>query len=191
VIVLRSSRFLCKTPVVFRKIFRFQILICGFVARDPLATQFLHQAILMYSVVALHPSFRLWRTGGDNANLQPLAHAPKLRRGRLSSQSLSLCRLTLIDILPIGVQRPGHPILRDPRSQHPYRCPHGFLLSQPRTRDPRGVIHHIHQTSPRSTFLEPSVKAPIHLHQVAKVLPALPPLPVRFPSPHAAPQPLR
>src|ERR1700674_4461326 len=57
VIVLRSSRFSCKTLVVFWKIFRFQILIRGFVALDPLASQFLHQAILMYSVVALHRPF--------------------------------------------------------------------------------------------------------------------------------------
>src|ERR1700719_739243 len=59
----------------------------------------------MYPVVALHPSFRLRRTGSNNANLQAFAHAPKLRCRRLSSQSLFLRRLTLIDILPIGVQR--------------------------------------------------------------------------------------
>ena len=60
-IVLRSSRRSRKTPIVFRKIFRFQIFIRSFVARYPLATQFLHQAILMYTVVALHPPFGVSR----------------------------------------------------------------------------------------------------------------------------------
>jgi len=191
VVILASRRFPRKSSVVLRKIIRFQIFIRSFVALDPLATQFLYQAILMYPVVALHPSFRLRRTGCDNANLQSFAHAPKLRRGRLSSQALSLCRRALIDILPIRVQRPGYPILLDPRSQHPRRCPDRFLLPQTRTRGPRGVIHHIHQTSAGSPLLKPRMEAPIHLHQVAKVLPPFPAFPMRFPSSHAAPQTLR
>jgi hypothetical protein len=39
--------------------------------------------------------------------------------------------------------------------------------------------------------LKPRMETAIHLHQVAKVLPPFPALPVRFPSSHAAPQPLR
>ena len=191
VIVLWSCRFSRKTPIVFRKIFRFQIFIRSFVALDPLATQFLHQAILMYPVVALHAPFRLRRTGRNDANLQPLAHAPKLRRRRFSVQALSFRRLPLIDVLPIGIQRSRYPILPDPGSQHSYRCPDRFLLSQPTARRPRGVIHHIHQTSPGSPLLKPRMETAIQLHQVAKVLPPLPALPVCFPSAHAAPQPLR
>jgi hypothetical protein len=121
----------------------------------------------MYPVVALHPSFRLRRTGGDNANLQPFAHAPKLRRGRPSLQALSLRRRALIDILPVRVQRPGYPILLDPRSAAPSPLPRWFPPPQTRTRGPRGVIHHIHQTSAGSPLLKPPMEAPIHLHQVA------------------------
>ena len=69
VIVLCSCRFSRKTPIVFRKIFPFQIFVRSLVALDPLATQFLHQAILMHPVVALHAPFRLRRTGCNDANL--------------------------------------------------------------------------------------------------------------------------
>src|SRR5882724_7267432 len=191
VIVLSSSRCSRKSSIVFRKIFRFQIFIRSFVALDPLATQFLHQAILMDPVVALYPPFRLWRTGGNNANLQALAHAPKMRRGRFPMQALPFRRLPLINVLPIGIQRSRYPIFPDPASQHSYRRPDRFLLPQPTARRRRGIIHHIHQTSAWSPLLKPRMETPIHLHQVAKVLPPFPALAVRFPSSHAAPQPLR
>src|SRR6202011_686145 len=101
----------------------FQIFIRSFVTLDPLATQFLYQAILMYTVVALHAPFRLRRTGSNNANLQALAHAPKLRRGPFPPQQLSFCWRPLINVLPIGIQRSRYPILPDPATQHPYRGP--------------------------------------------------------------------
>ena len=59
VVVLGSRRFPRKSSVVLRKIIRLQIPIRGLVIPDPLAPQLLYQAILMYSVVSLHATFRL------------------------------------------------------------------------------------------------------------------------------------
>src|SRR6266404_1296776 len=121
----------------------------------------------------------------------PLAHASELRRGRLSLLSLSFRWLPLIDVLPIRVQRPGNSMLLNPRSQYPRRCPHRLLFTHPAVRISRGVIHHVHQATSRPSFFKPGMETSIQLHQVTKVLPPRSPLPVCFPSPHAAPQPLR
>jgi hypothetical protein len=77
-------------------------------------------------------------------------------------------------------------LLPDPASQHSYRCPDRFLLPQARTRGPRGVIHHIHQTSAGSPLFKPRMETTIQLHQVPKVLPPFPALPVPFPSSHVS-----
>src|SRR5260370_7029408 len=127
----------------------------------------------------------------DDADLQPLAHASELRRGRLSLQSLSFCWLPLIDVLPIRVQRPGNSVLLNPRSQYPRRSPDRLLFTHPAVRISRGVIHHVHQATARPSFFKPGMETSIQLHQGTKVLPPRSPLPVRFPSPHAAPQSLR
>jgi hypothetical protein len=112
---------------------------------------------------------------------------PKLRFGRFPAQALSCRRLPLINVLPIGIQRSRYAIPSDPGSQHSCGRPDRFLFPQATARRPRGVIHHIHQTSPGSPLLKPRMETPIQLHQVADVLPPFPALPVCFPSAHAAP----
>src|ERR1035441_6925781 len=68
-----------EAPVVVRQVFLLQILVGGLMVSDFLAPQFLYQTVLVRAVVAFHPAFRLGGIGRDNANPQPLAHAPKLR----------------------------------------------------------------------------------------------------------------
>src|SRR5216110_2070118 len=58
----------------------------------------------MDPVDALHPSLRLRRTGGNDANPQLLTHAPKLRHRNFSPQLLGLGRLSLVHVLPIGIE---------------------------------------------------------------------------------------
>src|SRR3989442_11086253 len=125
----------------------------------------------MHPVVALHPPFRLRRTGGNNAYLQSFTHASKLRRGRLPTQSLAFRWLSLINILPIRVQRPGYAILSDPTPQHSYRCPDRFLFSHPARCGSGGVIHHIHQTAAWAALLKPGMETAIQLHPGPKMLP--------------------
>src|SRR5258708_15721260 len=122
--------------------------------------------------------------GRDDADLQPLAHASELRRGRLSLLSLSFRWLPLIDVLPIRVQRPGNSMLLNPRSQYPRRCPDRLLFTHPAVRISPAVIHHVHQATSQPSFFKPPIQTPIPPHQVAKDIQPPSPLPARSPPPH-------
>src|SRR5258707_14910156 len=74
-----------------------------------------------------------------------------------------------------------------PRSKYHRRCPDRLLFTHPAVRISRGLIHHVHQATSRPSFFKPGMETSIQLHQVTKVLPPRSPLPVCFPSPHAAP----
>src|SRR5881628_3268820 len=84
----------------------------------------------MDPVVALHPSLRLRRTGGNDANPQLLTHAPKLRHRNFSPQLLGLGRLSLVHVLPIGIERARHSILPNPHPQHFHCRPDGLFFAQ-------------------------------------------------------------
>jgi hypothetical protein len=79
----------------------------------------------MGAVVALRPPFCLGRIRRDDADPQPSAHAPKLRDRHACSLSVGG---SFIHILPIRVQCARHPMLRDPRLQHPGSSPDRLLL---------------------------------------------------------------
>src|SRR5208283_2900631 len=122
---------------------------------------------------------------------QRLAHPPKLRHRHLAAHSLPRVRLPHVHILPVRVQRLGHPVALHPGPQHPHRRPDRLLLPQPTQRRPRRIVHHVHQAAPRAPPFQPGVKASVQLHQLPKVRLPLPPLPMRPPPPVPAPQPLR
>src|ERR1035437_4002668 len=187
-IVLRRRCRMREAPVVVRQVFALQILVGALIAPDVLAPQFLHQPVLVSPVVPLHPSFGLRGIGRDDSNPQPLAHPPKPRQGRLAAQELLLGRLFDIDGFPVCVQSHRYSVFLDPTPQHSRRRPDRLLGSHRRQCRGGGVIHQVHQAAFRPPLFEPLVEAPVHLYQFAKLHSRLPPLPVRSPFPHPAPQ---
>src|SRR5437870_11700508 len=132
----------------------------------------------MDPVVALHPSLRLRRTGGNDANPQLLTHAPKLRHRNFSPQLLGLGRLSLVHVLPIGIERARHSILPNPHPQHFHCRPDGLFFAQTGLRHARGIVYHVHQATPRTTPFPPIMETPVQLHQLATVRLTLPALAV-------------
>src|SRR6266516_6596743 len=120
---------MCEAPIMLRQILALQILVGTLMVPDFLSPQFLYQAVLVSSVVALHPTFGLRGIGRDNSNPQPLTHLPELRRGHLAAQQLLLGRLFDIHRLPIFLQSYWHSISLDPTPQHSRRGPDRFLYS--------------------------------------------------------------
>ncbi len=69
-----------------------------------------------------------------------------------------------IDVLPIRVERPRNPVLLNPSPQYPDRRPNGFFGEEARLGLRGSVIDHMHQAASPSSFFQPIMKAPIHLH---------------------------
>src|SRR5437773_3771876 len=87
-IVLWTRRASGEAPIHIGKIVRLQVGVGSVVAVDPLASEFLHQAVLMHSVLPFHTPFGLRRVGRQDAGSQLCAHAPELRQRLLAAQSL-------------------------------------------------------------------------------------------------------
>src|SRR4029077_10056235 len=108
-----------------------------------------------------------------------------------SAQSFAWRSRPLVQILPVHVQRQRHPVALDPHAQRIGHRPDRLLLTQLRPRRVGGVIHHVDQTALRAALLQPRVEAPVHLHQLPKVLLALTPPTVGSTLPLPTPQPFR
>ena len=83
------------------------------------------------------------------------------------------------------------PVALDPHAQRIGDCPDRLLLTQLCPRRVGGVIDHVDQRPLRAALLQPRVKAPVHLHQLPKVLLALAPPTVGSTLPLPTPQPFR
>src|SRR6266446_292445 len=169
VVILRLGCFPSKAAVVLRQIFLLQVLVGRLVTGDLLAPHFLDQSILMGAVVALHPPLGLRRTGGDDPDAQLLTHAPKLRHCHLPPQLLAGRGFSLVHILPVGIERAWHSVVLNPAPQHAHRRPDGFFFPHAGLGRASGVIHHVHQTAPRTSPLQPVMETSVQLHQFAKM----------------------
>src|ERR1019366_8534637 len=145
----------------------------------------------MRAVIAFHSPFGLRRSRCDDLDPQFPAHPPKLRHRFFSAQLLALRGRAFIHILPIHVKRLRHSVFLDPRPQRVGRRPDRLFLAQPQLHLAGRVVGHVHHASVRTTILQPVVKTSIHLHQLPKVPPPLPPLAIRFPLAPPPPQPFR
>ena len=118
------------------------------------------------------------------------AHASELRHRWLFPRCRS-CALggSHVYVLPVGVERSRYPVALDPAPQHSCRRPGRFLFRGPAQRRAGRIVHHVHQTTPLPSLLQPLMKASVQLHQLAKVRLALPPPPIRFSPPLSPPQP--
>src|ERR1017187_8703380 len=137
VIIHRRARLDGEAPVVFVAILRLEIPVHFLMRRHLLASQLLHQPVLMRPVVALYTTLGLWGTGRNDLDSQPLAHAPKLRPGGLSVQQFLGRGLAHVHVFPIRIQRLRHSILLHPGRHHSRRSPDRFLLSHPAQRGRR------------------------------------------------------
>src|SRR5579863_1135617 len=191
VIILRLRCRAPETPVVLRQIFLLQILVRLLVRANPLPSHLLDQPVLMRPVVALHSPLRLRRSRRDDRDPQLLAHPPKLRHRLFPTQLFPLCGRAFIQVFPVHVQPLRHSVLFNPPLQRVGRRPDRLLLAQPQLHRAGRIVGHVHHAAPRTAPLQPVVKTPVHLHQLPKVPPSLPPLPIRFPLAPPAPQPLR
>src|SRR3984893_18555362 len=187
-VVLRLRSRSRKPPIVFRQIVPLQIHVGVFVTGDLLAPQFLHQPVLMRSVLAFHSPLGLRRTGRDHLDPQLRAHAPKLRDWLFPPQLLLRRGRTFVQILPIYVHRLRHPVTLDPSAHRIRHRPDGLLLAQLRPRRAGRVIHQVDQAALRPALLQPGVKAAVHLHHLSKMLLALAPATMLPPLPLLAPQ---
>ncbi len=104
----------------------------------------------MRAVLPLHSPFGLRRTGRDHLDPQLRAHAPKLRDRLFSPQLLLRRGRTLVQILPVHIQRLRHSVPLDPGAQRIGHRPDRFLLAQLRPGRAGRVIHHVDQAAPRS-----------------------------------------
>src|SRR5450755_918621 len=190
-IVLALGRRSREPAIVLRQIFPLQVHVRRLVTTDFFSPQFFHQTILMRAVLPLHSSLGLRRTGRDHLDPQLRAHAPKLRDRLLSPQLLLHRGRSLVQILPIHIQRLRHSVPLDPGAQRIGHRPDRFLFAQLRPRRAGSVIHQVDQAAPRSALFQPRVEAAVHLHHLSKMLFALPPQAVPPPFPLPAPQPFR
>src|SRR6266851_811783 len=190
-IVLGLRRVSPKPPIVFRQIGLLQKRVGLRMRLDFLQPHFLHQPILVGAVFSLHSTFRLCRIGSNDADPQPLAHLPKLRHRHHPLQLLLRARLAHIHILPIRIQRHRYAVFLDPCPQHSRRRPDRLLTPHPCQRISAGIVHHVHQTPSRPSFLQPGVETSIHLHQLAHMLFPLSPLAVQPALSRSTPQPFR
>jgi hypothetical protein len=76
---------------------------------------------------------------------------------------------SLVHVFPVGIERAGYPVISNPRPQYLDRRPDRLFLPHTNLHFASGIIYHVHPATPRPTLLQPIVKAPVQLHQFAKV----------------------
>src|SRR5690606_28138516 len=193
VVVDRTGRRHRIPRVVGREIDRLGIRVRRRIIGDAPHAHLLDQAILLGPVTPLHPTLRLRTRRRDDLDAQLRAHPAELRVADFARRFLRRGGLPLVHVLPIRVQRPGHPVRPDPRSQNVHGRPDRLLLTETQQRRAGRVVDHVHHTAPAACTLaspfEPVVEAPVELHQLSEMGPPLPALRLRPRTPLPAPQP--
>lgn len=84
----------------------------------------------MHSVLPFHTPFGLRGVRRQDVDAQLRAHSPELRQRFFAAQFLLGRGRHFVDVLPVGVQRQRHAVLRDPQTQRVHRGPGGFFFSK-------------------------------------------------------------
>ena len=180
--------------IVLGQIARGHIPVRGRVLAQAEEPHLLDQPVLLRGVIPLDAPFRLGAGRTDDRDVQLLAHAAKVRVRHVTARAFVRRGLPLVDILPVGVERPRHAIRGDPRAQHPDRGPNRLLVAEAEQRRAGRIIDHRHHTAPmagaRAAPFEPVVKAAVELDQLAEVRASRTPhVRRRLAAPGATPQP--